>query len=62
MILSCGFSRAVYTWKLAGEPDRGCTFTAEEEIGHAVKLTPILWKENYRLKNIVVMNASKILK
>ena len=31
MILSCGFKSAVYTWKLAGEPDRGCTFTVAIE-------------------------------
>lgn len=37
MILSCGFNSAVYTWKLAGEPDRGCTFTVDVEIGHELK-------------------------
>ena len=27
MILSWGLSRPVYTWKLAGEPERACTLT-----------------------------------
>jgi hypothetical protein len=28
----------VYTWKLAGEPDRCCTFTAEVNVGHHLTL------------------------
>jgi hypothetical protein len=62
MILSCGFSRAVYTWKLAGEPDRGCTFTAEVEIGHANNLTPIWWKENYPSRTLVRNESTYLLK
>lgn len=30
MILSWGFNNAVYTWKFEGEPDKGCTFTANQ--------------------------------
>jgi hypothetical protein len=43
---------------LAGDPDRGCTFTAEVEIGCQVRMPPF-WRKKTKILRISILDKFK---